>query len=1594
MSGRAIGTVVGAVIGFYVGGPQGAYYGAMIGGMAGGLIDPETLQGAQFSGRSVAGSESGLARAIIYGTTTVEGRLMDGEAEPRLGTRTESAGKGGPEIESDTALLSYAIEICESSELRGTLVAGVLAVWEDEKLVYDVREGSLVSPADNAKWLQNKTFYYGEETQTPSALLQSIHGAGNVPAYRGTCRMDVEDEDLVLHGERIPRYRFLVSRCAVEPANHVLVTGGAKAGSNFVFSSALAQETPEFIGLETSTGADISFATDAFYNGKWVAISATEVRYSTDNRQTWQSGTVSSSHAFGPLIGLGAGWLAVIPNQSVDSIFVAPPALPLAFEPVIVASTLTNGSPGDAHRAPIGFSANNQYFLCRGTLYRALYRSDAPEGPYVALWDIYKEIEAGRDPNGAHIIFWHDLVAFDGEWYATISWHFDLADRRYQVIKSSDLEDWTTFDVVVDVAYGDPHIPVQLCRGFNETEEWLVCYNTDGTLWTSANGWSAPLSTGLVQSSSGSAGTLLTGGRRVAFTDELFYAIGSTDKAITFDPQTLAVSDLITLPNEQTVSIAASAAFVPSGGGILVPDAPGYEIDPITGEIVGPESDVGNACGMYLDEVVRSLYRLGSQQLTDAMLDLSALSTYYVRGYSVADVGATSADGIEPLRRTYFFDLPEYDGKIHARLRGGDIDWVIDPDDVIPGEESTLQGKRGQETSYPKKLQLSYLALSTDYKPTTQTAEDINPDTFTKSEESYQTNLVLEDDESAKVADVMLKVMRTEREDEQKFSLPIQYVGIIPSDLLSIEGRRYRVDQMRVERNRIVIERAVYDRASAYYSEAVGVEGIQRPPPVSSVRGPTASAVMNAPVLRDQDDRAGIYWAAAGYLPGFRGALLQMSRDGTTFENGPEITNVSTMGLLTADLPSASAYGQDNTNTLRVKMYPGGKDLDSTTYDGLIAEDNVAAILYPDGTTEIIQFQTAVETADREYELTGLMRGRQDTTPGLHLAGAQFVMLDDDVRFVAIRPDDVGKTLTFRAVSLGTNPDDNATQTITFTTIESLREWQPYNVVVTADGLGGYCVEWIGRGRLGSSAVPTQSQWFEGYRVTFTFDSDTYSVDTTEQSVCVDAATMLAEFGTGYGAPVVTVRARSRVATNDDDFDSPPAGPGNPLDGSELFAATGTWPGGYVGVPYVLRNGDADIVITGGYWDASVYGAIAPGVGALGYVPLSGSFSIIGIPNTAGTFTASVEVEATSPVAGHYGSAIVSNSVTIAPTPTYSTIDLRLRENSRDRLIATTPPWTTFELPSGSLYCYGFDTGDHWGEFTITGSTGPLVVGINVALGELSAVGQRPGIAVGFPNHAAVETTLGDGTYAMSYDCATGAWEIFKLGTGSLASGTMALPSGNLARFVCTTNRVSPVQVKGNFGNEAWVYAPTGGQTGVPMPTPVTPAAWDDRDTPYRIMRGGNSFAGASAMLRPRGPGHTLASPGKSSGKWRVGIFANGRTGLAVSTYDSADGGLGAPGTANSIGYDGTTLRWCFGGVASSAAVVVPAETYPYVVFALDMANSEATLCYADFDGNVTPLYTITGVPAGTWFPAESNSTSGATLTYNPAGPSGFGDWL
>lgn len=1105
----------------------------MIGGMAGGLIDPETLQGAQFSGRSIAGSESGLARAIVFGTHVVEGRLMDGEDEPRLGTRTESAGKGGPEIEHDTALLTYAIEICESSELRGTSVQGVIAVWEDEKLVYDVRPDSLVSAADNAKWMENKSFHFGNEGQAPSAALESIHGVGNVPAYVGTCRMDVVDEDLVLHGERIPRYRFLVSRCPVDPPNFLLVTGQAKFPGHPMYAAAQASDIPAFVGIEQSTGADAT-GLPYWYNGTWGVVSKDTVRYSRDNRLTWLEGERPATTFIENVVAGHNGWLTIDTANTLylnGAWYAADP--PVDWLPSPIDGTLY-----------ISY-ASGKYWRC---WYSQLLSADSPSGP----WTV---VSIGSTGTGNPVITeWVDIIEYGVGLAASVI----TQDGKRSIRTSIDGAVWAT--VMMEISSSDPawpHWPYWLCRVTNDDdEESLVVYAWQGGIWTSSNAWAALLDPGIVGStySSGLYPYHMSGGRKIAAANGLAYIIGAnngvtndSDKCVTFDPFALEFSEPAVMPITGAIGIAASSSQPPVGGGVALPDVPEYYIDPVTGNVTGPPNWIARMCSADLAEIVRACYRLGAPQITDGMLDLSVLEGTVVMGCAVAELGATAADAIEPLRRTYMFDLPEYDGKIHARWRGGGTDWTIDPSKVIAGEESSLDGKRGLETTFPKSLQLTYVAPTIDYKPTTQTAENVNPDVFTTSEESYQVNISLSDDEAAQVADIMLKVMTTEREDEQKFSLPIECAGMIPSDILTIEGKRYRVDQMRLEPNRVVVERAVYDRASAYYSNAAGVEGIRRPPPVSSLRGPTVFAVMNAPVLRDADDKAGVYVAAAGLVSGWKGAIIQASRDGVTFENGPQSTTSATMGELTAELPSASRYAQDWTNTLSVTLYPLSGELDSVTHEQIIAEANVAAIVYPSGKVEIIQFQSATEIAPRQYELTGLMRGRLDTTPGTHAVGAKFVLLNDAIRFVAIKPEDLGKTLTFRCPALGTDQEANATQTITFDTIESLREWQPYEVTVTPDYAdpngAGYCVHWIGRGRLGTSRMPLHSQWFDGYEVTFSANGQTYKERTTAQALCASYQTLSAALGPAFGWPDVSVRAISRIVTGDDDFSSPPSPP-------------------------------------------------------------------------------------------------------------------------------------------------------------------------------------------------------------------------------------------------------------------------------------------------------------------------------------------------------------------------------------------------------------------------------------------------------------------
>lgn len=1571
MSKATIGGVIGAVIGFYVGGPTGAQVGFMIGSGIGASFD--TIQGRKVGEMSSPRAQEGEPIPLVFGTARVTGRLMSC-GEPSI---VEEGGKGGPQVVNETAYLDYSILVCESSELRNSLVGGIIMVIQNNKIVYDVTPESEVLAADNAKWLENKRFYYGEESQGTDPTEEMIHGAGNVPAYRGLCRMVVTHEDVTQHGGGVPTYEFVVSRCAVEPPNHLLVTGSDINPGDPLLAGARAESPLSFVGIPQSSGGTITGGVPAYYGGKWVvhSQSGNVGQFSTDNRQTWTPFT--TDRACNGFIAAGPGGM-LVNGQGSASAWDTLGLAPTIGDPVSTLEFATEHPPGTPLRL---FGKGNE---ANGVFFDGVYYwiDTGARGELVRTTDLSLATQqvVYKRPGAEHL-----FLAFarrDGVVYA--------ATIAGKIISSADLG--VTWTVELDTAPFGAHSPVYLKSGNSIV---LALSQDSSKVWTSADGFAAPHDTGIAGDTTGNPPLYCRNGRgeMMAYTGGNFYIIASSNSITpALGDMGVMTADGINfeepapLPVRGATGITSGADRSVAGGGMVIPDAPDYAIDPVTGEVTGPENDVANACGMTLQEIFDHLDNLAG--IPSGNRDSDAVADIIVPGYAI-DQFMTVAEAKEPLRQIYRVACPEYDDKIRYRPYGLATDFTIDPDDLILTEESTEKGVRGQTVEFPKRLHVQYVDPQPGYKPMKQTAERISPDIRVKGELVSGANITLEADTAKQAADIGLKVAWTEREDSREFALPIDYFAeTIPAHTFMLDGRRYRITEMRLDAGAIYIS-SVYDRISAYQSNAVGTVGPRPTPPPSQVRGPTISMVMNAPVLRDADDKAGIYWAGCGPMEGWQGARLQVSRDsGATWENGPIITAPAVMGELTATLPAASRYAQDNTNTLAVTLYRE-ETLDSTDFEGLIEERNVFAIQYPDGTVEVCQFETATEIADRQWELTGLMRGRQDTVAGEHLAGAKFVLLEDAVRFVAIRPDDVGKTLKFRAVSLGTDPDAAEVQDVTFTTIESLREWQPYNVAVTEGEDGGYCVEWIGRARLGSSRTPVHSQWFDGYRVTFTLGTQTYNVDTTAQAICVDAATLSAEFGTSQERPVITVRTRSSVATNDDDFDSPPATddpyPTPPYIVGDLID-------GFVGVDYTFLHTDGLFSLDGNRLGGlTIDGAMPPGVTFRGSEP-------VGIPLTAGTYNLVLDFIAAT------GSVNYTKTVTIAAKPTYTMLDWSPRAIGRSQIRMI--DMHTAATKATMVGMAGVSSGTYRAEFTV------LATADYVKIGVCANSSTQPNL---FANGAAGYIATAPGLYAVELNAGTGAWTVDDAAGVSLASGTLALTDSDDGKyrlgFAVGTGLESTVTA--NFGNSAWGGTPTGGYVGIPFGSRVVPVMWDSTSSGALVLTSDGTYNGypisaevgygAYAM---DGDGIGLGTFGKSSGQWRFQIgarlfMADQSFGLAKAT--TPVGKLGGAVATDSIGVqllsgsnpDTVIIRYNFGGVASTLTVSRNPGIFAdsIIVFAVDFTANTVGI-YSDQNGTLVSLATLTGLPAGTWFPAV-HAIPGifCRLTHDPIGPSGYNDW-
>lgn len=203
--------IIGAVVGGYFGGPSGAQAGWAIGAAVGGAVAAsEPKPGPRLGELPIQTSYEGSPRAIICGTSTCTGYVL-AFGPPIKTTEIETGDKGAPKSENEVVYRSYAIAICEGP------IEAILRVWENDKLVYDIRPESLMV-AESMKWLNSgggTRFYLGGEEQVPDIFMAlNVSGLGETPGYSGTAYMFRLLVDTTDTRGAIQQYRFEVARKA------------------------------------------------------------------------------------------------------------------------------------------------------------------------------------------------------------------------------------------------------------------------------------------------------------------------------------------------------------------------------------------------------------------------------------------------------------------------------------------------------------------------------------------------------------------------------------------------------------------------------------------------------------------------------------------------------------------------------------------------------------------------------------------------------------------------------------------------------------------------------------------------------------------------------------------------------------------------------------------------------------------------------------------------------------------------------------------------------------------------------------------------------------------------------------------------------------------------------------------------------------------------------------------------------------------------------------------------------------------------------------------------------------------------------------
>ncbi len=537
------------------------------------------------------------------------------------------------------------------------------------------------------------------------------------------------------------------------------------------------------------------------------------------------------------------------------------------------------------------------------------------------------------------------------------------------------------------------------------------------------------------------------------------------------------------------------------------------------------------------DIVADLLERAG---LTAAQYDVSDL-TQEVRGFVVASQ-MTVHNAINILRKGWFFDVTEYDGKIVCRNRGHGATETIPDGDLcahVPGTEppEPLEVTRVPEQELPRTIYINYYDADNDYQQGSQYWK--RTVTLSQSDVTLDLPIVFTASEAMDRAQWHMHFAWLER-DRFTFYVTDAWCRLRPTDVVVVRGVNIRITGVTEMPTGIIKCEGVRAFAGAFTGSTItepitgtppGAPGEGQPPQTPpSGRADTGMVLIDGPLISEADGdysfRAALYKDGTGSWPG--AALYRSLDGGTTYAAVTSLSSATVVGTVATALGNwTGGVVVDEANFITVALTSSTASLSSTTEAGFLNGLNLIALGTASAGWEFLQFRTATLVTGNTWRLSGLLRGRFGTEHKMSTHGANETLIEIDGTVVVPGPlSDIGVSRKYKGATFGTALADAVAVDFTNTGVAA----KAFAPVLLGGGRasGDLTINWIPR-RRGSGG------WLDGVDLPDTEPPEAYRVQiyttsgytTVARTITVSAATTTiytsAQQTTDFGSPQATI---------------------------------------------------------------------------------------------------------------------------------------------------------------------------------------------------------------------------------------------------------------------------------------------------------------------------------------------------------------------------------------------------------------------------------------------------------------------------------------